>query len=163
MVDKKTKSLEINNEIEMNLLNSSVIVNFIILIGFIIFGQPFGFFNEVNIFAVSFISLFVLMGLYLYSWKNIYIKNKGIEIKSIFKFISPVFIPYEKIKKVKYTGYAIIIDFKGMKSKMKLDLIYAYWLEFITINISSKKVKDILNEIEKRKSKKVRNDPWLNG
>ena len=148
-------------ENKLNLLNSSVIVNFIILIDIYIIGQRFGFLDKISIFSVTITATFVIMVFYLLSWRKIKIKEKGIEIKSIFKIGTPLFIPYEDINNIEYTGYAIIIDFDELSNKIKLDLIYAYWVEFITMSLSSKEVTDILKAIEKRKDRKIDNNPGL--
>ncbi len=95
------------------------------------------------------------MGFYLLSWRKNIIEEKGIERKSIFKFVTSIFIPYEDVNKIKYTGCAIIVDFDGLSNKIKLDLLNSYWVEFITMSLSTKEVKDILKAIKKKKTKKL--------
>lgn len=141
--------LDKNKTIKLNLINSSVAIDLIFII-FIVCG---GFITGViNLYLYILVLTLLILSIYHASWNTIIINKNGIEIRSSLSIISPIRIPFSEFKKTKYTGFSFVIDYSNFKNKIKMDLIYPIWAEFLTIKASPdfiKKAIDIIHYYKK--------------
>lgn len=144
--NNKEKSLE------LKLINSSVMIDGII-IGLIFW---FAQITEIlNIFVFLVLGFLAFIAVYHFSWRTVIIDERGIKIRSIIPFVNPICISYMEFEKTKLTAYGFVIDFSNFRKKVKLDLIYPIWAEFLTINTPSEQIEEAVDLIYKYKEEKI--------
>ncbi len=140
---EKAKNKE-NKKMKLKLINSSVAID-LIFIGFLIWGSSIA--NMFNKYIFLILTFLGFTTIYHLSWRTIIINRDGVELQSIFPFLSPISISYFEVKKTKSTGLSFVIDFSGFRKKLKLDLIYPIWAEFLTFTASPDQIDEAIGLI----------------